>query len=256
MKKEALLKLRKPLRIVLSAAILLTGLCLMVACLRIYYSGSQPFSREAVAAAFGTIAIPVYLGLGVSVICILVELLIPRPEETQVPGRHLPMLLKRAQERTDLSRCDAELREEVLALRSARKLYNHIGMTILALSAILFLTYGLNPHNFHPSHIDQSMIRAMYWLVPCTVVPFGYGIFTSRKNRVSMAKELALLRSAPKESRIPAPKRPSHEKRDFLLRTGLLAVGLALLVWGAFAGGAGDVLTKAANICSECIGLG
>jgi len=256
MKKEALLKLRKPLRIVLSAASLLTGLCLMVACLGICLSGSQPFSREAVAAAFDTIAIPVYLGLGLSVICILAELLLPRPEQTQVPGRHLPMLLKRAQEKTDLSRCDAELRSEVLALRSARKLYRYIGMTILVLSAILFLTYALNLHNYHPTHIDQTMIRAMYWLVPCTLVPFVYGIFAAGKNRASMAKELALLKSAPKESRLPAPKRPGHEKQDFLLRFGFLAVGLGLLIWGVFAGGAGDVLTKAANICSECIGLG
>lgn len=256
MKKEALCKFRKPLRIVLSAAILLTGLCLILACLGICLSGSQPFSRESVAAAFGTIAIPVYLGLGLSVLCILGDLLLPRPEETQVPGRHLPMLLKRAQERTDLSHCSAELRDEVLALRSTRKLYGYIGMTILVLSTILFLTYSLNLRNYHPTLIDQTMIRAMYWLIPCTVVPFFYVLFVTGKNRVSMAKELALLKSAPKESRLPAPRRPSHEKRDFLLRVCFLMVGLGFLIWGIFAGGAGDVLTKAANICSECIGLG
>lgn len=256
MKKEALSKYRKPLRIVLSAAILLTGLCLMLACLGICLSGSQPFSPESVAAAFGTIAIPVYLGLGVSVLCILADLLLPRSEETQTSPRQLRMLLKRAQERTDLSRCGAELRDEVLSLRSTRKLHHQIGMTILILSTLLFLTYGLNLRNYHPTHIDQTMARAMYWLVPCTVIPFIYALFTTGKNRISMAKELALLRSAPKESRLPAPKRPSHEKRDFLLRAGFLVIGLGLLIWGFFGDGSADVLTKAANICSECIGLG
>ena len=33
-------------------------------------------------------------------------------------------------------------------------------------------------------------------------------------------------------------------------------VGWACLIGGAFAGGWADVLTKAINICTECIGLG
>lgn len=256
MNKEALLKFHKPLRIILSAAILLTGLCLITACLGIFLSGIQPFSRESVAAAFRSIAIPLFLGLGISVICILAELLLPRSEEAQTPGRHLPMLLKRAQNRTDLSLCDAELRSEILALRSTRKLYHCTGMVILALSTVLFFTYGLNLRNYHPTYIDQTMIRALYWLVPCTVVPFVYGLFAAGKNRISMAKELALLKSAPKGSRIPVPRHSGHEKRDFVLRVGFLMLGLGFLIWGIFTGGARDVLTKAANICSECIGLG
>lgn len=256
MKKEALMKFRKPLRIVLSIAVLLTGLCLMLACLGIFLSGIQPFSRESVAAALGSFAIPLCIGLGLSVLCILVQLLIPRTEEAMLPGRHLPMLLKRAQERVDLSRCQEELRSEVLALRSTRKLYTCIVLSILALSVILFFTYGLNLNNYHPTYIDQSMIRAMHWLVPCTVIPFLCGAFAAKQNRISMAKELALLKSAPKESRILPAKPESHEKREFLLRAAFLAVALGFVIWGAFAGGAGDVLTKAANICSECIGLG
>ena len=33
-------------------------------------------------------------------------------------------------------------------------------------------------------------------------------------------------------------------------------VGLVILVYGFFAGGTADVLTKAVNICTECVGLG
>ncbi|MBQ8683609.1 MAG: thioredoxin [Clostridia bacterium] len=40
------------------------------------------------------------------------------------------------------------------------------------------------------------------------------------------------------------------------MRYGVLAVGLALLVYGFATGGIADVLTKAVNICTECIGLG
>lgn len=40
------------------------------------------------------------------------------------------------------------------------------------------------------------------------------------------------------------------------LRWGVLILALALTVLGFISGGFQDVLTKAINLCSECIGLG
>lgn len=256
MNKASLSRLRKPLHIVLSVSIILAGLCLMWACLSIYRSGDQPFSRESVAAAFGPISLPVYLCLGLTALSLLAELLLPQAKVKTPPVRQTRMILRRLQEKTDLSLCSEDLRSQVQALRSTRKLYDRICLTVLVLSSILFLTYGLNPSNFHQTQINQSMIRAMFWLLPCSAIPFGCGIFAAHKNRASMAQELALLKTAPKESRIAAPKPRNHRRRDFLLRTGLLAVGIVILVYGFLAGGTADVLTKAVNICTECVGLG
>lgn len=41
-----------------------------------------------------------------------------------------------------------------------------------------------------------------------------------------------------------------------VLWAALFCVGILLVVLGVCNGGAGDVLTKAVKICSECIGLG
>lgn len=251
-----LARIRKPLRILLSISILAAGLCLMGACLYVFYSGGQSFSRESVAATFRFIALPVWLCLGLAVLSVPVELMPPPEQKVQPPVRQLRMLLMRMQERIDLSRCSDELRSEVLALRNDRKLYTSLGWTILVLSSILFLTYGLNPDNFHPQHIDRSVIRALIWMLPCILLPFGYALLIGRRNRSSMAKELELLKSVPKESRITPRTPENHSQRKLYLRTGLLIVGFALLVWGIAAGGTADVLTRAANICTECIGLG
>ncbi|MCI9504897.1 MAG: thioredoxin [Clostridia bacterium] len=40
------------------------------------------------------------------------------------------------------------------------------------------------------------------------------------------------------------------------VRLALLVAGLTLFLVGIFDGGANDVLIKAINICTECIGLG
>ncbi len=45
-------------------------------------------------------------------------------------------------------------------------------------------------------------------------------------------------------------------RRTNLLRAALLAVAVALIVAGIANGGLRDVLYKAKNICTECIGLG
>lgn len=54
----------------------------------------------------------------------------------------------------------------------------------------------------------------------------------------------------------PAKAKPVSPKRLRTLRLGLLAGAAALIVFGALNGGARDVLVKAVNICTECIGLG
>lgn len=255
MKKEALFKLRKPLRIALSIALIASGIFLMAACLGICRSGDKPFSREAVAAAFGPISLPVFLCLGLILVTALFELLVPRTEEKKAPGRQTRMILKRMQARIDLDKCDEELRKAVLAHRSNRKLYQLIGWTVLVISSILFLTYGMNPRNFHSSHINSSMIRAMYWLLPCCGIPFLYGMFSSHKNLVSMKAELELLKTAPKESKI-APRKKASRNMVIYVRAGIALFALAILIFGLFVGGSADVLTKAVNICTECIGLG
>lgn len=254
MKKEALNKLRTPLRVILSVSLFVAGICLMAACVGIYHSGDKPFSREAVAAAFGPIAIPVFVCLGLIVISALYELLLPCPAEKK-NTRQIRMLLKRTQERVDLQLCDSELRDRVLALRADRKLFSRIGLAVTVISSVLFLTYGTNPANFHSTQINGSMIRAMYWLLPCSAVPFAWGCFAARRAHDSMKEELELLKSAPKESRI-APPRPKENRRALYIRAAILVVALVCFIGGFFAGGTADVLTKAVNICTECVGLG
>ena len=254
MKKEALEKLRTPLRVTLSVSLFAAGICLMAACVGIYRSGDKPFTRESVAAAFGPIAIPVFLCLGLILAAAVYELLLPCPQEKKT-ARQTRMLLNRQQQRTDLNLCPEELRSQVLSLRADRKLYDRIGWAVLAISAVLFLSYGMNGDNFHSTRINESMIRAMYWLLPCSAVPFAWGCFAAAKNAASMRAELELLKTAPRESRI-APPRPKFSRMTLYLRAAILVIAVICLVGGFFAGGTADVLTKAVNICTECVGLG
>ncbi len=49
---------------------------------------------------------------------------------------------------------------------------------------------------------------------------------------------------------------PSADKRVKISRFVILGVAIVIIIFGFITGGYVDVLTKAVNICTECIGLG
>jgi len=240
-------------------SLLTAGILLMIACYSIYSSGDHPFSREAVAAAFAPISLPIYLCIAVVAADLLAGLFLPADTEKVKPEKQLALILQRLHAKTDLSKCSGDLQAQVAALQRSRKVHRIIRNVLTILFSLLFLCYGLNGKNYHQSEINESMIRAMYLLVPCTLIPFGWGVLTAYQAKRSMNAEISLLKSAPKEAlRSPDAQAalPDRSKPVQIARWVMLGLGVCVLVFGFFTGGTADVLTKAINICTECVGLG
>ena len=238
---------------VLTLGLLVAGALLIHSCVSIYQLGGRPFSPETVAVAFSRISVPVYICLGLILGGWLLQLCIPVEKKNSVTPFY-PMQLARLSEKLDLNQTDAALRQQILTLRNKRRTQAILTLVILILCSIIFLSYGLNPANFHQSEINASMAAAMLLFFPCLAVPFVIGILATYYCLALTKKEIALTRQALKEASIePAPKK---EGRLLWVRLGLLCLGLFLLCYGFFTGGTADVLTKAINICTECVGLG
>ena len=247
-------KLRRIYGIILSCVIVLAGICLIVACVGIYMSGDEPFSREAVAAAFTPIRIPVYLCLAAIAGGLLWKLIAPLPAEKNIPVRQLSVVRKRLLDRADLETCDSACKDGIAAEQKRRTRHSRICGAVLAVSAAVFLSYALDSSHYHTSEINTSMIRAMGVLLPCLAVSFAACVCTVAARKKSLLREIDLLKQCPKTD---APKAETA-KADHTdkLRLALLCAALALAVFGFLSGGTADVLTKAVNICTECIGLG
>lgn len=247
--------------IVLSAVIVLAGICLMAACVGIYNSGDQPFSREAVAAAFSGIAVPVYLCLALVIGGLILDGFFPSEKKKQPVEKQYGVILARLHAKLELESCDEALRAAITAQKKRRSICKAIGLALLVAGSVIFLSYGLNSGNFHQSQINDSMIKAMWVFIPCLAVPFGWSVFCGYYSRASMVKEIELVRQAlAAGDRNAAPKtaqqRKDHSKTLLIVRCAILCVGIGILVYGFLAGGTSDVLTKAINICTECVGLG
>ena len=238
-----------------SAALAAAAVLLMVACVTIYRSGDHPFTREVVAAAFAPIAVPVYVCLGLVAAGIVLHPLLPIEDKSDPDLT--PALCKRMQCRVDLSLCPAELVEKVKRERNTRLAHRLVTLGLLAVGAAVFLVYALDFDHFHISEITASMTAAMWVLLPCVGVPFAYGVFAAYYSRHSQKREIALLKEAPDEVRIQPPATPAKKPVAlWVARCAVIGLALGFIAGGLAKDGWVDVLTKAINICTECIGLG
>ncbi len=241
-------------RILLSLSIVAAGICLAAQCLLLYRSGDHPFSPETVAAAFCQIAGPVHFCGAMVLLGFFLKPLLPCPKSR--PEKNYGLILSRLESTIDLNACPRELQQAIHGVLLRRALVQSIGWALLVLGSLVFLLYGANPANFHTAQINGSMVHAAARLLPCMAIPFGYGIFAAYYQKKSMQKEIALLKTAPNDAKcVPEPE-PVKPDRTVFFRWGILAAAVILLFGGYFMGGAVDVLTKAVNICTECIGLG
>lgn len=260
MKKETIKRIRLIYGIVLGAMSVVAGICLIIACLGIYRSGGeQIYTPEKVAAAFAQIVVPVYVCLVLIIGGFILDLVLPAENTKCKPEKNYRAILARFLSKRDLDICAPTIRKEIEAQRRNRKLHAWISLGLLALGSIVFLSYGANPHNFHQSEINTSMINAMWVLLPCLAVPFGYAVFSAYFTRHSLQKEIELVKQISTTDKKQPQTIPAKDSRKWVLlavRCTLLCVGIGILVYGFFAGGTADVLTKAVNICTECVGLG
>lgn len=249
MTKQQQNKLHRLYGIGVGVITVIAGICLMVQCVGIYRTGE--FSREAVAAAFAPIAVPVYLWLALAAGGLILDAALPRQRKTGCE-KQPAFTLRRLLEKTDVTACESGTCRKLLNERESRRKCVILCGAVQAAAAAVFLGYALNGENFHRSEINASMIRAMYVFLPCLAVSFAAGVICQYQGRRSMEREIEALKGAPKGEKAPLRSQES----PLPLQLALIAAAVVLIVVGYTGGGFQDVLTKAVNICTECIGLG
>ena len=259
MKTEHVIRIRRIYSVVLSILLILAGICFISACLQIYSAGGeQPYTPQTVAAAFSAIAIPVYITLGALVGSILLNLLFPEGAAKRSAEKQYSVILQRLHQKADYDKCNAELKTLIAKQQKLRAAYLWIGAAVMAVGSAIFLCYALNGSNFHSSEINSSMVNAVLVLLACLAIPFGYCVFAAYAAKKSILKEIELVKLAPVATKA-GPAAPAAKDNTALIqaiRWTLVCVAIILIIYGYFTGGTTDVLTKAVNICTECVGLG
>ena len=261
MSQEKLRRLHLIYGIVLSCIIVITGICFIVACIHIYNSGARPFTRESIYAHFISIVVPVII-CAVGIIGGMVLSFFPL-ERVKIKGIiDTGAVLNRLNKKIDISKCDIDTQEKIKKERKLRLFTNAFCIDAIIVCIVISLIYGLNKSNFPAIDINGEMIDAMLFILPCVIVGLGAIYATVLIGNASYARELSLVKKAlatAKASNSGQWSVVSGQKNEKILlgaRLTILVIAITFIVIGIFNGGMANVLQKAVNICTECIGLG
>lgn len=169
------------------------------------------------------------------------------PEEVR-----LRLLLMRA-EKTDAMRAEER----------RRRMARGACAGICAGYAAMVARYLVNPANFTSRELELVIGRLLWHIAPWIFVGFACAILCECVRGRSFRREIELAARSPERASFKNAQTDSgasREKRARLAKTAaraaMFALAVALLALGAANGGMRDVLVKAINICTECIGLG
>lgn len=267
MSQEKLRKLHLIYGIVLSCIIIVTGICFIVSCVDIYRSGLRPFTYESINQHFMAIVVPVILCI-IGIIGGMIISFFPL-EKPKIKGIiDTGITLNKMSAKIDISKCDEESQGKIARERKLRFFSNILCIDAIVVSLIIALIYMLNKNNFPAKDINAEMINAMLFVIPCAIVSLSVIYANILICNASKVKELEVVKASfktAKKDEISSQQKISgqwlvvsgqNEKMLLGVRLTIFVLAVAFIVIGIFNGGMADVLQKAINICTECIGLG
>ena len=248
-------------RLLLAAAT--AALCLLLCwqAIDIYLTGNRPdnfsapgvrigavYSREIVAGRLAAIAPAIFGYLALAAAGLVLQAAAggkPGPRAAVPEEDKLRALYRR------ITEIPPEARAEQ---RRRRRAWLAAGAVILGCT-VMGGTYLLNAGNFSSLDLEPVVGSMVKHVAPWVVLGLAAAAAASVLSGQSARRELEILKSAPKKS--PEPVAFTEKKGALpVLRIALYAAAFVLLALGVANGGLWDVLVKAVNICTECIGLG
>ena len=245
---------------VLSSLLILTGVLLMASCVSVYKLGDRPFTSENISSAFSKIAIPVWVTVGAVITGAVLQLLLPAVDSKPKALRDKKVILSRLQEKLDIQSCHRETIRAINKEQKLRAVLRTVAVILCVISALPAVLYSFNFNNFN-ENLNASVIAACVWVLPCSFIIMGVCIVLTYLENASYNRQITFVKAALAESKgtgtsQASPRRRANFKILVGFRIALAVAALVFIVMGIFNGGMADVLTKAVNICTECIGLG
>ena len=245
--------------IMLSVMLTVTGVLLMIGCVNIYNIGGRPFTADNIAAEFSKIAVVVWITVAMVAIGVILALALPDEKAKLRAIVDKKTILARLSRRIDPAALPCDVAEKINKEKKLRKVFLISAIVLIVAAAIPAAIFAFNFNNFTADH-DASVLRACVLILPLTF--FGIGIATAYVllESASIDRQLTLVKSAMAAAGDKtADTECKKEASPWLtigIRIAVAVVAIVFIVLGIFNGGIADVLAKAINICTECIGLG
>lgn len=248
--------------IILSVMLAVSGILLIYSCVSIYNLGDRPFTPESIGTAFSKISIPIYATIALVAIGIIGKLLEPHKKDAPRANVSKKAVAKRLEEKLDITLLSGETAKAIANAKKKIKMTRIVLTAISAIALIPALVYALIPSSFSMEY-NESVIRACLIILPCILVSAASLVILSYFDNANYDKlvaqlKLAIASGAKKDKSDTEVDTNSKVASRIMLavRVAILAISVVFIIDGITNGGFSDVLIKAINICTECIGLG
>ncbi len=272
--------------IFLSVFIVAVGIALICAAAEIYYSGTAEgaiygmvckiagfvpthviYTPEIVRKHLLKLAIPLILLIAL----IIAGVIFPVYENKAGRIYAAESTLKKLQRKIPASGEGAEFEQAARGYRKLKKVKIIVWCTALAIAlagAVGTLIYLCRAANFKGSDYSGHMLALVRVVLPFTVSALAAFISASSLNGYFCKRQAdhikTMIKYGSRETALPKELEvldkvktvASHKITLWVARSAVFVVAVAFIIAGVFNGGANDVLVKAINICSECIGIG
>lgn len=273
--------IRQIYSIFLAALTIVVGVLFVVQIQGVYHSAEKnPYTVESVSAHFDKIAVWFYLWLGAIVVGGVLWLVFPAPKEKPKAYVELSTTLEKLQRRLP---SNDRGRDELKLYRTLRIAVKCACVLICATALAVVFAYMLSDSiklkaetGFFADHKEaERFLLVLPWIFSALVVWSGLEIFNYfvLKQEISLTKTRITENAKAGIKTAPQPQKQSLSQKitektyavcPFLkskwwkigVRAGVAVLGITLVIVGIAGGGMREVLLKAINICTQCIGLG
>ncbi len=242
----------------LSLAVL-SAILMMAECISIYEGGE--YTRALVAESFGRIAIPCYAFIVSALVGFIIDEAVPADIKKEKSKRSNAVLLRNLVKKIDADTLTVNDAETVKKEQAKRRFHTSLSVALLVLGSLCFVLYLVFGNAFPKESINGEVIRAVIvaslTLLPSLVYTFVLYYVCEKSCGIELAVYKNALASGScsrkTEEKTQEKKCKCKQYRATLI---VAVVSVILIVAGLTYGGTSDVITKAVNICTECIGLG
>ena len=246
------------LRAAVAAMTLLLAALLCWQCIDIYAAGNAPenltadgvhieqvYRADDVGARLTTLAIPAAAYAVLIAVTAIVQHRAPeKPEASAMTAENrLRLMKRRVAALPESAKYEETLRRNIWIATAA----------VLLLCAVMAGFFLLNGSNFASWDLERVMGEMLVHTAPWAAVALLAVYVALRACDKSCLREAEALRGQPAGKPAPLQEKPLPAS---VLRADLYAAAIVFIVLGVMNGGLRDVLVKAINICTECIGLG
>lgn len=273
MKKIDAWKIRVGYGIFIAAFTVLLGLLYIFECADIYYSGLESggdiFSYEIVSERLATLLAPSVIWVVAIIVGYVLSLFVPRASKgnKKAVSSKTVKLLKQNLPVGDSN----EYKSEHAKLRNieiSRIVAWSVCAAFALAASIISVVYLCNVSHFGGKDINGEILTMLRNVLPWVCAAFALCIGAVIFECVTIKRELNIIQVLYRLGQGGAPKAEQTSELTkvksffgsnifiYVIRLVVFCVAVIFVIVGIFNGGKDDVLMKAINICTECIGLG